>query len=86
MSINSDLGMNQGGKSGGDAMGSAGFDAGSGMGYGDAFASGGWGADAFAAGTGIGDAGNASAAQNSGAAFGGDVSDNTSIGSININS
>jgi len=86
MSIDSDLGMNQSGKSGGDAMGSAGLDAGSGMGVGDAFASGGWGADAFAAGTGIGDAGSAYASHNAGSAIGGDVSDNTSIGSININS
>jgi len=86
MSINSDASFNQSGKSGGDAMGSAGLDAGSGAGVGEGFASGGFGADAFAAGTGIGDAGNAHAAQNAGMATGGDVSDNTSIGSVNINS
>jgi len=83
MSTNTDASFNQSGKSGGDAVGSAGLDAGSAAGVGDAFAS---GMDAFAAGTGIGDAGNASAAQNAGMATGGDVSDNTSIGSVNINS
>jgi len=86
MSTNTDLGMNQSGKSGGDAVGSAGLDAGSASGVGEGFASGGWGADAFASGTGIGDAGNAYAGHNAGAATGGDVSDNTSIGSVNINS
>jgi len=81
-----DTGFNQSGKSGGDATGSAGLDAGSAAGVGEGFASGGFGADAFAMGTGVGDAGNAHAAQNAGAATGGDVSDNTSIGSVNINS
>lgn len=86
MGINSDASFNQSGKAGGDAIGSAGLDAGSAAGVGEGFASGGWGADAYAEGTGIGDAGNARAAQNAGAATGGDVSDNTSIGSVNINS
>ena len=84
MRTNSDLDMNQSGKSGGDAVGSAGLDAGSAVGVGDAFATG-WG-DAYAEGYGSGEAGNARAAQNAGAATGGDVSDNTSIGSVNINS
>jgi len=84
MGTNTDLGMNQSNKSGGDAMGTANLDAGSAAGVGDAFATG-WG-DAYAEGTGIGDAGNASAARNAGSATGGDVSDNTSIGSVNINS
>jgi len=86
MNTGTDLSMNQSGKSGGDAVGSAGLDAGCASGVGEGFASGGWGADAFAAGTGIGDAGSAHAAQNAGRATGGDVSDNTSIGSVNINS
>jgi len=84
MGVNSDLDMSQSSKSGGDAVGSAALDAGSATGVGDAFATG-WG-DAYAEGVGIGDAGNASAARNAGSATGGDVSDNTSIGSVNINS
>lgn len=83
MNTNSDLYANQSGKAGGDATGAAALDAGSAAGVGDAFASG-W--NAYAEGTGIGDAGNASAARNAGSATGGDVSDNTSIGSVNINS
>jgi len=78
---NTDLGMNQSGKSGGDAMGAAGLSTGDafGQGVGTVF-------NVDPIGTGIGDGGSASAAANAGAATGGDVSDNTSIGSININS
>lgn len=76
-------GVNQSGKSGGDtyglglagsSAGAVGVGAGTGLGYGDV--SGGTGVGVGAAGAGASSAGQA----------GGDVSDNTSIGSITINS
>jgi len=81
----SNVGVSQSGKSGGDAMGSAGAYAGAGAGglgvgtgVGAGFLSGGAGV-----GVGVGEAGAGAGATG---AHGGDVSDNTSIGSININS
>lgn len=90
MSFESDttgMGINQSGKSGGDASGSAyshtGAMGGSSMGHGSGNASGGWGT--FAEGIGVGMGGDAGAAGMAGQ-IGGDVTDNTSIGSINISS
>ena len=78
---NADLSMSQSGKSGGDAMGAAS------MSTGDAFGQGvGTVFNVDPIGTGIGEGGSASAGHHAGSATGGDVSDNTSIGSININS
>jgi hypothetical protein len=86
MSTDTGVGVNQSGKSGGDALGSAfsgaGAAAGSGLGVGQAAAAGFSGAGA--SGYGIG--GSAGAGAGAVGAAGGDVSDNTSIGSININS
>lgn len=81
MGNDTDLAMNQSGKSGGDAMGAAALSTGDafGQGVGTVF-------NVDPIGTGIGDGGSANAGQNAGSATGGDVSDNTSIGSININS
>ena len=81
------VGVEQSGKSGGDAFGhsTSGSSALGGAGLGSASAFGGYGggsAEAGASGFG-GDAGSTSGAQG---ALGGDVSDNTSIGSITINS
>jgi hypothetical protein len=81
------VGVNQSGKSGGDVTGNAGSDA-------DAFGGGGYGSGsgrasgfggAYAEGTGIGVGGDAGAGAMAGQA-GGDVTDNTSIGDINISS
>ena len=87
MSHDSSVGITQSGKSGGDASGfavaGAGALAGSGVGVGQADA-GGFGVGAGAAGLGVG--GGAGASAGAIGAMGGDVSDNTSIGSININS
>ena len=87
MSHSTSVSVGQSGKSGGDAFGGAGSGAGamagSGFGIGQAEA-GGFGVGAGAGGLGIG--GSAGASAGSFGAHGGDVSDNTSIGSININS
>jgi len=87
MSTNTFAGVNQSGKSGGDAAGFAGSgaaaQAGCGCGGGSGSA-GGWGS--FAEGVGVGVGGSAGAGSGAIGAAGGDVSDNTSIGSININS
>jgi hypothetical protein len=87
MSGNTGVGVNQSGKSGGEAFGEAGAGsgalAGSGFGVGQA-AAGGFGVGAGASGLGLG--GSAGAGAGAVGAAGGDVSDNTSIGSININS
>ena len=86
MSHSTSVGLNQSGKSGGEAFGFAGAGAGalagSGVGVGEA-AAGGFGVGAGAGGLGVG--GNAGAGAGAIGAAGGDVSDNTSIGSININ-
>jgi len=81
MGINSDVAMNQSDKSGGDAMGTAGLSTGDAYGHGEAAV---FNVDPI--GTGIGEGGSSYAGHNAGAATGGDVSDNTSIGSVNINS
>jgi hypothetical protein len=81
MGVNTDVGMNQSGKSGGDAMGTAGVSTGDAYGHGEAAV---FNVDPI--GTGIADGGSGYAGQNAGAATGGDVADNTSIGSVNINS
>jgi hypothetical protein len=80
--MNNDLNVQQSGKSGGEAFGwSASGSAGvGGAGTMAASSFGGLFGDAHGQGLG-GDAGSASS---SGGAFGGDVSDNTAIGSINI--
>ena len=82
VSMSNDLNVEQSGKSGGDAFGwSASGSAGiGGAGAIGAASFGGLFGDAYGQGSG-GDAGSASTA---GGAFGGDVSDNTAIGSINI--
>ena len=78
-------GVNQHCKQGGDAMGvagaGAGADAGYGYGRGDAAV---WNVDPI--GTGVGVGGNAGAHAGAAGAVGGDATDNTSIGSINISS
>jgi hypothetical protein len=87
MSHNTSVSVGQSGKSGGDAFGGAesGAGAAGGFGFGGGQAvAGGFGVGAGAAGLGIG--GSAGAGAGSFGAHGGDVSDNTSIGSININS
>jgi len=81
MGVNTDLDMNQSGKSGGDATGAAGLSTGDAFGHGNGTV---FNVDPI--GTGIGEGGSSYAGQNAGAATGGDVSDNTSIGSVNINS
>jgi hypothetical protein len=87
MAHNTSVGVSQSGKSGGDAFGGAesgaGALGGTGVGVGQAGAFG-FGAGAGAAGLGVG--GGAGAGAGSFGAHGGDVSDNTSIGSISINS
>lgn len=82
VSMSNDLNVEQSGKSGGDAFGwSASGSAGiGGAGTMGASSFGGLFGDAHGLGSG-GDAGSASSA---GGAYGGDVSDNTAIGSINI--
>jgi hypothetical protein len=85
--MTNNIGVEQSGKSGGDAFGhsTSGSSALGGAGLGSASAFGGYGggsAEAGASGFG-GDAGSNSGAQG---ALGCDVSDNTSIGSITINS
>ena len=76
-------------KSGGDVKGNAeaGTEAmgGDGDGFGSGRASGGWGGGAYAEGTGIGVGGDADASAMAGQA-GGDITDNTTIGDINISS
>ena len=78
------VGVNQSGKSGGDITGNAGADAdatgGGGSGRGTA-----WVQNVDPIGTGIGVGGDAGAGAMAGQA-GGDVTDNTSIGDINISS
>ncbi|MBF0284997.1 MAG: hypothetical protein HQL51_11120 [Magnetococcales bacterium] len=78
------VGISQGGKSGGDTFGGAGAGSmgGGGGGFGAGSASGG---NAFAMGVGVGVGGDAGAGALS-AQDGGDVSDNTSIGTISISS
>ena len=87
MSHSASVGVSQSGKSGGEAIGAAGSAAGSfagsGLGVGQAAAAG-FGVGAGAAGLGFG--GSAGSGAGSIGAAGGDVSDNTSIGSFNINS
>ena len=87
MSHSTSVGISQSGKTGGEASGfasaGAGALAGSGVGVGQADAFG-FGVGAGAAGLGVG--GSAGASVGAIGAHGGDVSDNTSIGSININS
>ncbi len=77
----------QGGKAGGDALGMAGgfsgSQGGSAAGVGAGTASG-W--PAYADGTGLGVGGDACSGAAAAGSLGGDVSDNTAIGSININS
>lgn len=80
-----DTNVNQSGKSGGDATGMAGS---SGFACGGAGAGGGGASSSSfgsSSGTGVGIGGDASASSAAGQS-GGDVSDNTSIGSINIGS
>lgn len=81
---NAGMGINQSGKSGGDAMGSACSgtfaSGGGGMGHGSA-----WVQNVDPIGIGVGLGGDAGAAGMAGQ-MGGDVTDNTSIGSINISS
>jgi hypothetical protein len=76
-------------KSGGDIEGNAeaGTEAagGGGSGFGSGSASGGWGGGTYAEGTGIGVGGDADASAMAGQA-GGDITDNTTIGDINISS
>lgn len=81
----SNFSASQSGKSGGDAVGStsAGGNASGGYGSGTGTASV-WNADPIGIGKGFG--GNASSDVSAVGAAGGDVSDNTSIGSIRINS
>ncbi len=79
-----DVGVSQGGKSGGDAIGFAGADAGAG-GFGGAGTGSGSFGD-FSSGFGVSVGGSDGAGAGALGAVGGDVSDNTSIGSININS
>jgi len=81
MNTNTDASFNQSDKSGGDAMGTAGISTGDAYGHGEASV---FNVDPI--GVGIGEGGSGYAGQNAGAATGGDVSDNTSIGSVNINS
>jgi len=75
------ISQSQSGKSGGDAMGCAGAGAMAGAGGGLGVSGGGWGGG----GAGIGGGGDAGAGAGAIGAEGGNVSDNTSIGSININ-
>jgi len=78
---------NQSEKSGGDALGIAGTDsaamAGNGGGMGGANAGSGWGRGNDAAATGIGSGGDAGT-DSMAAQIGGDATDNTNIGNINI--
>src|SRR3954464_11879695 len=80
VSMSTDLNVEQSGKSGGDAFGwSSSASAGSGgAGIGTAAAS------PFGDAGGFGLGGDAGSMASAGGAFGGDVSDNTAIGSINI--
>jgi hypothetical protein len=80
--MSNSLGVEQSGKAGGDAvgMGTSGSTAmGGGMG------GGGYGYG-YGAMPGFGEGGDATSSSNAAGALGGDVSDNTSIGSITINS
>jgi hypothetical protein len=76
--MNSSLGVEQSGKSGGDAVGT-GTSGSTAMG-------GGMGGGGYGYGFGSGQGGHATSSSNATGALGGDVSDNTSIGSITINS
>ena len=82
--MSNSLGVEQSGKAGGDAvgMGTSGSTAmGGGMG------GGGYGYGyGYGAMPGFGEGGDATSSSNAAGALGGDVSDNTSIGSITINS
>jgi hypothetical protein len=78
--MNSSLGVEQSGKSGGDAVGT-GTSGSTAMGGG--MGGGGYG---YGYGFGSGQGGDATSSSNATGALGGDVSDNTSIGSITINS
>ena len=84
MSDRTSMGVNQSGKSGGDAIGYAGASSGAiggdGSGQGTA-----WVQNVDPIGTGVGVGGDTGAGAMSGQA-GGDVTDNTSIGDINISS
>lgn len=83
------LNLNQSGKSGGDASGFAGVDAdmmgGAGGGTGTANSGWWWGSGGFASGSGIGFGGGGDAGAGAGL-FGGDTTDQTAIGSINVHS
>jgi hypothetical protein len=84
-------GINQSGKSGGDATGLAGAGAGASGGFGIGGSGAGAGAggiasDANARSTGIGAGGDAGAGAGAMGAAGGDATDNTAIGSINVES
>ena len=82
------VGFEQSGKSGGDALGMAGAGStgigGSGSGVGTGVAAG-FGAP-FSFGSGSGTGGDGTSYAGSAGAYGGDIGDNTAIGSININS
>ena len=86
MGDSTNMGVRQSGKDGGDAVGIAGAGAGAIGGDGSGSGSGSaWGGNAFAEGTGVGIGGDTGAVSMAGQA-GGDVTDNTSIGDINISS